>query len=89
VEYLYNARSEPIDMSALYTDLKDLGNLIHIKLKGKKKTTIVSIDVARGINKKTRKNKTSNSKGNLKTRVSFKRRPKQRRFKNPFFLSIK
>jgi hypothetical protein len=26
----------------LYSDLKDLGNLIHIKLRGKKKTTSVS-----------------------------------------------
>jgi hypothetical protein len=91
VEYLYNARSEPIDMTALYADLKDLGNLIHIKIKGKKKTSVASIDVAEGINKKTRKTRTYNSKtkSNLKTRVSFKRRPKQRRFKNPFFLSIK
>ena len=42
VEYLYNARHEPIDMTMLYSDLKDLGNLIHIKLRGKKKTTSLS-----------------------------------------------
>jgi hypothetical protein len=42
VEYLYNPRHEPIDMSMLYSDLKDLGNLIHIKLRGKKKTTSLS-----------------------------------------------
>ena len=43
VEYLYNPRHEPIDMTMLYSDLKDLGNLIHIKLKGKKKTTSLSV----------------------------------------------
>ena len=42
VEYLYNPRHEPIDMTMLYSDLKDLGNLIHIKLRGKKKTTSLS-----------------------------------------------
>ena len=111
VEYLYSPRHEPIDMNMLYSDLKDLGNLIYIKLKGKKKTTSLSesasskplsqskssssksssskslstkkTDKASGINNKTRKHRRE------KTSVSFNRKPKQKRFKNPVFLSIK
>jgi serine/threonine protein kinase len=98
VEYLYNPRHEPIDMNMLYSDLKDLGNLLHIKLKGKKKTTKSSKSskssksvrlnnsyIAEGI--KTRKNKNSLFvKNESNTRVSFKRIPKQKRFKNPILL---
>jgi serine/threonine protein kinase len=98
VEYLYNPRHEPIDMDMLYSDLKDLGNLIHIKLRGKKKTSslfstssLKSIskssskksDKASGIHTKTRKNIGE------RTNISFERRPQQKRFKNPIFLSIK
>lgn len=93
VEYLYNPRHEPIDMKMLYSDLKDLGNLIHIKLKGKKKTTsktstssrvsMKNIDVASGIHNRTKKIRES------QTNVSFKRKPRQRRFRNPLFLSLK
>ena len=98
VEYLYNPRHVPIDMAMLYSDLKDLGNLIHIKLRGKKKTSSISesstvkslkksssikiSDRGFGINK-TRKNKGE------KTIISFKRKLKKKRFKNPVFLSIK
>ena len=96
VEYLYNPRHEPIDMNMLYSDLKDLGNLLHIKIKGKKKTTSSSLSskskslkkshIAEGV--KTRKNKNRNIfKNESYTRVSFKRRPKQKRFKNPILLS--
>jgi len=96
VEYLYNPRHEPIDMNILYNDLKDLGNLLHIKIKGKKKTTTSSLSsksislkkshIAEGV--KTRKNKNRNIfKNESYTRVSFKRRPKQKRFKNPILLS--
>ena len=95
VEYLYNPRHEPIDMNMLYSDLKDLGNLLHIKLKGKKKTTISSKSnnsnksfIAEGL--KTRKNKNNIFiKNESNTRVSFKRRPKQKRFKNPILLDKK
>jgi len=107
VEYLYNPRHEPIDMTMLYSDLKDLGNLIHIKLKGKKKTTSLSessstkknsstkktsssksssgkkSDKASGINNKTRKYREE------RTSISFRRKPQQKRFKNPVFLLIK
>jgi hypothetical protein len=95
VEYLYNPRHEPIDMKELYTDLKILGDLLHIKLTGKKTTSPTKTptptsdtkkSVGKGIHKKTRKNIIKNDK---KTRVSFKRGPKKRRFKRPFFLSLK
>jgi len=91
VEYLYNPRHDPIDMNMLFSDLKDLGNLIHIKLTGKKKTTSTSSknpstrssrDRASGI--KTRKNVNER-----KTSIKFIRGPKQKRFKKPFFLSLK
>jgi hypothetical protein len=97
VEYLYNPRHEPIDMKELYTDLKILGDLLHIKLTGKKiaspiktltptPTSDTKKSVGKGIHKKTRKNKIKNDKN---TRVSFKRGPKKRRFKHPVFLSLK
>jgi serine/threonine protein kinase len=97
VEYLYNPRHEPIDMKELYTDLKILGDLLHIKLTGKKiaspiktltltPTSNTKKSVGKGIHKKTRKNKIKNDKN---TRVSFKRGPKKRRFKHPVFLSLK
>ena len=97
VEYLYNPRHEPIDMKELYTDLKILGDLLHIKLTGKKivspiktltptPTSNTTKSVGKGIHKKTRKNKIKNDKN---TRVSFKRGPKKRRFKHPVFLSLK
>jgi serine/threonine protein kinase len=91
VEYLYNPRHEPIDMNMLYSDLKDLGNLIHIKITGKKKTTSTSSRTlssrsgrASGI-KKTRKNRTNERKSS----VRFIRGPRVKRFKNPIFLSLK
>ena len=93
VEYLYNPRHEPIDMNMLYSDLNILGNLIHIKLRGKKKTTTSASksasksssksDKASGINNKTRKYMREI------TSVSFKRKPPPKRFKKPLFLSIK
>jgi serine/threonine protein kinase len=93
VEYLYNPRHEPIDMDTLFSDLKIVGDLLHIKLTGKKVVTPpksispksdTKKHLAKGLNKKTRKNNLANNK---KTRVSFRRGPKKRRFKNPYFLS--
>ena len=93
IEYLYNPRHEPIDMNMLYSDLKDLGNLMHIKITGKKKTSTPtsSSKSSRGRSgkasglKKTRKNL-----GNeRKTSVKFVKKPNQKRFKNPMFLSLK
>ena len=89
VEYLYNPRHEPINMDTLFSDFKILGDLLHIKLTGKKTTSPTSDTkkrVAKGLSKKTRKNNLTNDK---KTRVSFKRGPQKRRFKNPYFLSVK
>ena len=102
VEYLYNPRHEPIDMNMLYSDLKDLGNLIYIKIKGKKKTTSTYVSSSRKSSTKssTRSastkssdkglgiNKTRKNRGE-KSSVSFKRKPQQKRFKNPVFLSLK
>lgn len=81
-EYLYSPRHEPINMSELKSDLKVLGNLIHIEAYGKRKTSsIKQTDVASGI--KTRKRKVSSKSG------LFKRKPLIKRFKNPIFLSLK
>lgn len=77
-EYLYNPRHEPIDINNLLNDLKELGNLIHVVVYGKKKTSSLR-DVASGIKKhKTKKNHSS----------IFKRKKLVKKFKNPFFLSI-
>jgi serine/threonine protein kinase len=96
VEYLYNPRHEPIDMNALYSDLEDL-NLVFSKIlqmkkqkKTKTRTKNISkkgdmdnkVNMARGRNI-TRRNRFSKSK------ISFKRKPKQKRFKKPFLLSLK
>jgi hypothetical protein len=79
-EYLYTPRHVPIDINELLEDFKILGNLIHIVAHGKRKTTS-SDSLASGIKKR-------NTKKYRKTSI-FKKKPKQRRFKNPFFLSIK
>jgi serine/threonine protein kinase len=96
VEYLYNPRHEPIDMNMLYSDFKDLGNLFRIKLMGKNKSFSLSRTLpnkttssskkhskSSRINKQTRKNRTAI------TNISFKRKPPQKRFRNPVFLSLK
>jgi serine/threonine protein kinase len=84
VNYLYLTPDESIDISSLFSDLKEIKQLLHEIAYSKRKTQSsssksLSSDVAKGI--KTRKNR---SKSNI-----FKRKPKQRRFKNPFFLSVK
>ena len=88
VEYLYNPRHEPIDIDKLFSDFTILGELLRIKFT--KKTSSPTINTkkrkAKDFNKKTRKNNLASEK---KTRVSFRRGFKKRRFKNPYFLSIK
>jgi serine/threonine protein kinase len=79
-EYMYNPRHEPINMNNLIDDLKELGNLIHIVAYGKKKTSS-SRDLASGIRSRKTKRKLNSS--------IFKRKMLKKRFKNPFFLSIK
>ena len=83
-EYLYNPRHEPIDIKDLLKHLKTLGNLIHIVIHGKKKTSSIksSDNLASGI--KTRKNSKKISSSSI-----FKRKPLIKRFKKPLFLSIK
>ena len=88
VEYLYNPRHEPINMNQLYSDLKKLGNLLYFTI-NKVNNRNVSIkksnnsyDNANGIYKKTKRNYI---KEKSLHKISFKRRPNQRRFKNPIF----
>jgi hypothetical protein len=95
VNYLYNPRHEPINMNSLYLDLKDLGDLIYISLKFKNKSNSTSnrdnyfsSRVANGIKNKTKRFSKS-LKNNSKTKVSFKRKPRVKRFKNPIFLNLK
>ena len=82
IEYLYKPRHEPIEIRALLDDLKILGDTITISAAGRKHTSPRS-DTASGI--KTRKRRLLRKNGS----ISFKQRPKYRRFKNPVFLSPK
>lgn len=78
-EYMYSPRHEPVNMDDLYKDLKILGNLIHIIIHGKRKT---SSSIGGNITKKNRK-------VNIFSSSIFKRKPLIKRFKKPFFLSLK
>jgi serine/threonine protein kinase len=88
VEYLYNPRHEPIDMDILFSDLTILGELLRIKFTKKQSSPIINTKKrkAKDFNKKTRKNNLVSEK---KTRVSFRRGFKKRRFKNPYFFIYK
>jgi serine/threonine protein kinase len=88
VEYLYNPRHEPIDMDTLFSDLTILGELLRIKFTKKQSSPIINTKKrkAKDFNKKTRKNNLVSEK---KTRVSFRRGPPKRRFKNPYFFIYK
>ena len=86
VYYLYDPRHEPIDINKLYRELNELSNLLLISLNNS--SSVSSENTSRGlskhiangiINKKTKKNILK-----VKNNISFKKRPKQRRFKNPF-----
>lgn len=91
--YLYLNADTPINKDLLINQLNEIGDLIYKirfdKIKThettskssqvSKKTSMKAKDKASGI--KTRKNRHSG--------ISFKRRPKQKRFKNPIFLTIK
>ena len=113
VEYLYIPRHEPIDMNMLYSDFKDLGNLMYITMKSKKKNISVSSNtISRtSTNKSSSRNQSrkfktllspsseSNKQGGnhnktkknkeLRRNFLFQRKKKQKRFKNPIFLSLK
>jgi serine/threonine protein kinase len=78
-EYLYKPRHQPINTKDLLSDLKILGNLIHISAHGKREYRANS--VAQGM----RKNKTRK----IKSSSIFHRKKLQKKFRNPFFLSLK
>jgi len=90
VNYLYLTPDEPIDIAALSSDLKEIKKIIYEIANSRIKTSSVSktsslikmTNGARGL--KSRKNKTRKYKNNI-----FIKKPKQRRFKNPFLLSLK
>jgi hypothetical protein len=105
VEYLYKPRHIPINTNNLFKDLNHLGNLIRgpamhvkkntksIKSKSIKSNTIKNntIKISKpthnvGSAASTRKYKHIRDNKSL---VSFKRMPRKKRFKNPFFLSLK
>jgi len=95
VTYLFNPRHEPINMNLLYLDLKNLGDLIYINLKSRNGTIrlkrksfrVTKIHATPDIHIKTRKNRNEIKYKNKK--ISFKRRAKRRKFRNPVFLSLK
>jgi hypothetical protein len=82
-EYMYNPRHEPIDMESLLNDLKQLGKLIYIAAYGKKITTSIQETnvMATGIKRRKTRRKNNSS--------IFKRKKLIKKFKNPFFLSLK
>lgn len=81
-EYLYTPRHEPIDLNKLYNDFKKLGDFIYIAIHNKRKSSSNNSQLAQGF--KTRKNKRKYISSSI-----FKRKKLIRKFKNPFFLSIK
>ena len=81
-KYLYTPRASPININELLEEFKNFGKLIHIVAYGKRKTTSSKRSLANGI--RTHKN--------IKRKVNstiFKRRKLIKRFKKPFFLSLK
>jgi hypothetical protein len=69
-------------MNELYNDLKILGNLIHIVANRKTKPTSSEHSLEGG--NKTRKNTKKSANSSI-----FKRKKFVKRFKKPFFLSLK
>ena len=100
VTYLFNPRHEMIDMNALYSDLNELDDLINIVSSGydakiTNELKMTKNNIASGIHKKTKKKTKKNIRKNTikniynnKT-ISFKRKPKRKRFRKPIFLSLK
>jgi serine/threonine protein kinase len=79
-EYLYKPRHIPIDIDELLGDFKILGVLLHtLAYRKRVKTPSASLEF---------RFKTHTTKKYRKTSI-FDKKPKKRRFKNPFFLSIK
>ena len=88
VNYLYNPRHEAINMKFLYSDLKDLGELIYTNVNSQNNKIYKTSRIANGIKSKTKKLRKS-SKNSSKTRISFKRKPRVKRFKKPVFFNLK
>jgi hypothetical protein len=82
---LYITRTKKLDINEIIKLLKSMDNLFEKNITS---NTFNSNDVASGIKniKKTRKR---NKYSSIKTNISFKRRPLQKKFKNPIFLSLK
>ena len=82
---LYTTPAKKIDINEIINLLKSMDNLFERNISSSRSKFQ---DVASGIKnvKKTRKRK---SYGSIKTNISFKRRPLQKRFKKPIFLSLK
>ena len=99
VKLLYLTADEPINKNDVLTELNKIRIILYKIVFGKIESfnSSSSSDKASGI--KTRKNKknpflnikTKNKTKNKKvtTNISFKRRPKVKRFKNPIFLNFK
>ena len=85
--FLFTPTHEPFNIDQLLENFKVLGNLIHIVIFNKRKTTSSAShrDLASGI--KTRKN--LKNKINKSSLSIFKRKPLIKKFKNPFLLSLK
>ena len=88
--FLFTPTHEPFNIDQLLENFKILGNLIHIVIYDKRKTTSSDShqELASGI--KTRKNKINKiNKINKSSLSIFKRKPLIKKFKNPFLLSLK
>jgi serine/threonine protein kinase len=82
--YLYTPRTSPIKMDELYHHLNILGNLIHVLVHGKHETTATSSQRSLEGGNKTRKISKKSGSSSI-----FKRKKFVKRFKKPFFLSLK
>ena len=99
VNYLYLNPDNPIDKNRLVNELNNFGNIIYKIRFGKKKTSSTkSLTKSSTISKRTSRTsiltQPKNANGirtrkNNKTTISFKRRPKEKRFIHPFFLTVK
>jgi serine/threonine protein kinase len=82
---LYITRAKKIDVNEIMKLLKNMDNLFE---KNDSNNRYTYKDVASGI-KNRKKTHKRNMYSNIKTNISFKRRPLQKRFKKPIFLSLK
>lgn len=94
--YLYLNADRPINKDHLINDLNKFRDVIYRIRFGKRKTNEMSSKRSASskmtsINTKDKANgiKTRKTRKNIYSGISFKRRPKQKRFKNPIFLTIK